>query len=324
MMFRPVLIAWIIPFAYSAFGSPAASRSVDLAPKLEVGAEFHYVSRSLINHEMQVDAADVADKIVVRTESGMVLTVTDVGSNGSVGIAWQLRYVAISADGPIPGIGEMLDYDSRDPGQGSSPLAPMFSRLVGSPVTVRVDAQARVIDFKGLNTAGLVGPLGALARGFFSREAFEQLPLFVTRGAPSPARLRSKWSGKTTMDMPLGVGSLVMQQDFVVKRISARNRKATIEVKGTVTKGAAKGSSGLGLVPSSLVGTLVVDNGTITGEYIWDFAAGRLFSAETQLKLETTLDTPLGRMGLKQDMSCSVKWSAPRTPRPTGKPRRRP
>ena len=295
----------------------AAAANVELAPRFRTGDETHYISRSVINHEVQVDDAGVAESVVVRTEAAMTLTVTDVDSNGSADLVWQLRYLALSTDGAIPGIEEMLDYDSRDPAKAGSPLAPLFSRLIGRPATVRVDALGRVLDFQGVETAGLIGPLGALARGFFSRQAFEQLPLFVTSGAPSPARRRTTWSKATSVDMPLGAGSLVMDQNFTVKRINARRKTAVIEMKGVVTKGTGTGSGAGGAVPLSPAQALTVDDGAVAGEFVWDFGAGRLESAETQLKLETALDTPLGRMKLKQGMTSSVRRT---NPRDTGSP----
>ena len=287
-------------------GPTVAARAIDLTPRFETGAEVHYVSRSLIHHYVRVESADVAEKVEVRTEAGMTFKVANVDSNGSATIEWTLRYVAITAEGAIPGIDGLLDYDSREPDRTTSPLAPLLSRLVERPVTVRVDAAGRVIDFQGVaTTGGLVGPLGALARGFFSKQAFEQLPLLITSGAPTPVRVRSKWSRKTAVDMPLGVGSLVMDQQLKLKRIDARRRTAAIEMTGTLSKGPAAGPAGLG-------SALAVDDGTVSGEFIWDFASGQLVSAETQLKLKTTLDTPLGRMKLEQDMSCYVKRSTPK------------
>ncbi len=294
-----ILLGW-----FSA--ATASAAKVDLAPKFLADAENHYISRSVTNHEVRVDAGGVAETVVVRSEAAMTLTVTSVDATGSADLVWRLRYLALSTDGAMPGIGQMLDYDSRDATKAGSPLAPLFSRLIEKPVTVRVDAAGRVLDFKGVDTLGLPGPLGGLAQGFFSRQAFEQLPLFVTSGAPSPARVRAKWSKTTTVEMPLGVGSLSMEQKFVLKRISARHKTAVIEMKGLITKGTTAGSGAGGVVPSSPGQPLVVNDGTVKGEYVWDSGTGRFESAESQLHLETTLDTPLGRMDLKQDMTSSV------------------
>ena len=300
-----VLIGWLPATA-------GAAARVELAPRFRTDDETHYISRSVVNHKVQVDEAGVAESVVVRTEAAMTLTVTDVDSKGSAELVWQLRYVALSTDGAVPGIEEALDYDSRDPARTGSPLAPMFSRLIERPVTIRVDASGRVLDFQGVDTVGLAGPLGALAQGFFSRQAFEQLPLFVTSGAPSPARARTKWSKSTRVEMPLGVGSLVMDQDFTVKRIDARRKTAAIEMKGVIAKGTGTGPGAGGVGPVNPAQALTVDDGTVAGEYHWDFAAGRLESAETQLELATTLDTPLGRMKLRQDMTSSVRRTNPK------------
>ena len=303
--------------------APALAGPIDLRPKFEMGAAVEYISRSNIHHTVRVPDADIDEQVLVRTETGMTLTVTEVADDGRAVIEWKLGYIVVSTDAAIPGIEQMLDYDSRKPDQTSSPLAGLLGGLIESPVTVEVDASGKVLAFRGVTMGGVMDPLGSLAQGFFSREAFEQLPLFVTVGAPSQAKVRSTWSKKTTVPMPLGVGSLEMGQDFVFKRMSPRQRTASIEMTGVISKAAA-GASLPGLGASNLGDALVVEEGTVAGTYTWDFAAGQLVSAETQVKLKTRLDTPLGRMSLEQDVSAYIERSTPdESERPRrGQPRR--
>ena len=112
--------------------------------------------------------------------------------------------------------------------------------------------------------------------------------------------------------MPFGVGSIVMDQRFKLKRINARQHTGVIEMTGTLSKAGAKTPAGAGGSASNADPALVVDAGSVTGEYVWDFEAGQLASAETRLELDTELDSPLGRMRLEQDMSSSVKRTNPR------------
>ncbi|MHC4065156.1 MAG: hypothetical protein ACYSUI_11765 [Planctomycetota bacterium] len=301
----------IVLLARPVWVAPVVAKPIDLTPKFEAGAEVHYVSRSTIQQDVRVAPAGVAEQMAIRTEAGMTVAVTDVAGDGSAGIEWRLRYVAISTDAAIPGIDQMLDYDSRDPRQSISPLGALFSRMIDKPVTARVDASGKVMDFQGPDTSTMVGPLGALAQRFFSKQAFEQLPIFVTGGAPAPAKVRSTWSARTTLEMPLGVGSLELAQDFKFMRIRPRQKTALIEMTGTVTKGAAQASANPGLVPLDLGSALDVDNGTLSGQYVWDFAAGQLVAAETQVKLEISLHTPLGHMQLEQNVSTTVKRATP-------------
>lgn len=107
--------------------------------------------------------------------------------------------------------------------------------------------------------------------------------------------------------MPLGVGALTLEQAHTVKHISPTRGIATIEVSGKVTKAAAGSSSG-GVLPAVVGDALKIETGSISGQFNWDFRAGRLASGETTLDLTAGLDTPLGRMKLMQKMSSSIRF----------------
>ncbi len=296
-MIRNRVIALALLWTVCTLGAPAIAKPIDLSPKFKVGATVRYVSKSTIKHRVKVELADIDETVLVRTETGMSLTAADVGSNGHATVTWVLHYIAIETDGALPGIAERLDYDSRRSNAAASPVAPMFAAIIEQPVSVRVDSTGRVVDFQGLPKPAGAGPLDALARGFFSRGAFEQLPLFATAGAPVPAKIRTKWSKTTTVPMPLGVGSLEMVQEFAFPRIKPRQSTASIVMKGIIRKGT-------GATPGT---ALVVDGGNVQGHYTWDFEAGRLESAETQLDLSTTLSSAFGPMVLKQEMSSTIR-----------------
>ena len=104
-----------------------------------------------------------------------------------------------------------------------------------------------------------------------------------------------------------GVGTLVMDQHLELKRIDARRRTAIIKMTGTLSEQPAGAGS------AAHDGAFTVVEGTVTGEFIWDFAAGQLLSAETRFVLETALDTPIGRMKLEQDMSSFAHRVQPET-----------
>jgi hypothetical protein len=293
-------------------GTAVHAAPVDLAPKFKPETDVCYVTRSVIRHEVAVPETNATRQVTVRTESGLALRVTTVSDDGSAELQWRLCYFALQTDGEIPGIADVLDYDSRQ-GPSRSPLAPLFARLLEQPVTIRVDPAGRVVDFVGLPArAGgwtrLVDPLGSLADSFFSRETFEQLPLFVTAGAPRPTRVRTTWPLRTSVTLPLGVGSLVMDQQFQFKRVNARQKTAELRMTGTLTKGLSSGGA------SSLLGlekAFVIESGAVGGQYIWDYEAGQLASAETRLDLVSRLDSPLGRMQLRQGMTSVVLRAPP-------------
>lgn len=299
-------------------GSHASAKPIDLAPRFAVNETVYYVTSSTIRHHVRVELADVDETILVRTESGMSITPVEVDTNGAATLSWVLHYFAIETDKALPGISEMLDYDSRKPGATASPLAPMFGAIVDKPVTVRVDASGRVVEFVGLADPVGADPLDALARSFFSREAFEQLPVLVTAGAPRPAKVRSKWSRTTAVPMPLGAGTLDMAQEFTFPRIKPRQSTAVILMKGSISKSAAGGGS-TGGAPGA---TLTVDRGQMEGAYTWNFTTGILESAETALDLTTTLSSILGPMRLRQEMSSVTK--SVRLPKRIEEPAERP
>ncbi len=318
--------AWPALALSLAAANLAPGGPVDLSPEFVPGTEVHYVSQGVIHHDVEVDEAGLAEKIVVRTESGMTLAVTSVDEDGSASIEWRLRYLVLSSDGAIPGISQLLDYDSREARGGVSPLALLFGALIDRPVTLRVDASGNVLDYRGPAGATGIGPLGGLATGFLSRQAFQQLPLFITSGAQPGGRARSKWSTRITMDMPLGVGSLEVEQQFKRKRVSRRHQTAIIEMTGEIASPGASASPSTPQSGRSVAGVLVVEAGRLSGTYVWDLSAGQLASAETRLELETELDSALGRMRLKQVMTAAVVRSSldalglPAQPDPAGPP----
>jgi hypothetical protein len=324
----PITILGI--FALTIPTAPLHAASFNLAPKYEKGVEVHYISRSTIHHRVQVDASGLNEDLNVRTEAGMTLSVMQVDADGNAELQWMLHYIALETTAAVPGISEMLDYDSRKPDASRSPMAPLFARLLERPVTLRVNPAGRVLEFSGLDSgasggglAGLVNPLDALAKGFFTKEAFEQLPFFITAQAPSPARPKATWSRSTTIPMPLGVGSLVVDQAFRFQRANRRQKTANIEMSGTISKTDAPGAAG------ALLGrALTVDRGALAGQFVWDLDAGQVITAETRLQIQSTLDSPLGRMQLAQDMLSSLTRSPrPRierrpSPPPVGEPAR--
>jgi len=289
-----------------------AGGEIDLRPKFERGSTVHYTTRSTIRHEVHVPEADISVEINLRTETGMTLTVRDVDSQGVAEVEWRLDYVVVSADGAIPGIEGLLDYDSRDPGRTNSPLAPLLDKIVGYPVTLRVDPAGTVQGFKGLDASTGTDILSVLARSFFSKQSFEQLPLFVTAGAPAPAKAGAVWSRATILDMPLGVGALEMAEDFKFVRLQPLGKTALLQMTGRITKGTAQAGAAGGLLPGVAAGALAVESGALAGQYTWDYPLGQLVSAETTLKLETSLQTPLGRMQLVQDMTSAVVRTKPK------------
>ena len=151
---RTITLSLALLLGFAA-ASQARAAQIDLRPRFRPGAEAHYISRSIIDHEVRVHEAQIDERIKVQTESGMTLTVKEVRDDGSALVTWRIRYIALTSDAAVPGIDGALDYDSRDPGKAASPLAPLLSRLIEQPVTVRVDATGKVTDYQGINTVGL-------------------------------------------------------------------------------------------------------------------------------------------------------------------------
>jgi hypothetical protein len=208
----------------------------------------------------------------------------------------------------ILGIDGMLDYDSRKPDAGTSPLAPLFAGFIDSPVAVRVDGKGNVVDFQRANSGGSINPLGSLLQDFMSKQAFEQLPLMATSGAPSPAKRGTTWQRTMSVEMPLGAGAISMTQSYRVKRFNPRRGLAALGMRGTLTKANANAPTASGIPSRSAGNALDVNAGSTQGTYVWNQKAGRLQSAETQLTIKTKINTLLGPANLTQEMSSSVKY----------------
>ncbi len=291
-----------------SLGRTSSAEEVDLSPRFELGATYHYVSLSRIDHEIHIDSAQAPEEIRVRTKAGMAFEVTRVEPDGSATIAWTLKYLSISADGMFPGIDGMLDYDSRKSNAGTSPLAPLFAGFIDNPVAVGVDASGNVVDFQHVSSGGLINPLGSLLQSFMSKPAFEQLPLMVTSGAPNSAKRGTTWQRTTSVEMPWGSGAIAMTQSYKVKRFDPKRGTAVLDMRGTLTKAKSTTPPAAGNPPKSTKNAFDVNAGSTQGTYVWNHKAGRLQSAETQLTIKTKINTLLGPANLTQEMSSTVKY----------------
>ncbi len=293
----------------------AGGKGISLRPEFVVGQVTEYRSRGTITHRASTADMPQSEPVRITTESGMQVKVARLRAEGGAEIEWTLRYVVIKTTEAVLGIPIKLDYDSREPGAGQSRLAPMFAELVGRPITIEVDASGRVLKYRNAPAGGPPGVLGDLLGGFFSSEMFEQLPLFITAGAPSPARTNAKWNRTLRVPLPLGVGSIDLDAKHKLSKINRRENVALIEIEGNIAKGSAVGST----TQPAPDRTMVIHDGRFTGSAEWDTALGQLKSAESRMNLNLTLDTLLGRMNVQQEMVSTVertKTSRPDQARP--------
>jgi len=293
----------------------AVGKGISLRPEFVVGQVTEYRSRGTITHQTSMADMPQAEPVRITTESSMQVKVARLRAEGGAEIEWTLRYVVIKTTEAVPGIPMKLDYDSREPDSGQSPLAPMFAALVGRPITVVVDASGRVLSSRSTPAGGPPGVLGELLGGFFSPEMFEQLPLFITAGAPSPARKNATWNRTLRIPLPLGAGSIDFKAKHKLGKINRRENTALIEIEGDIAKGSAVSSTAQ-VAPDR---TMVIHDGRFTGSAEWDTALGQLKSAESRMNLNLTLDTLLGRMDVQQEMISTVertKTSRPDQARP--------
>jgi len=281
----------------------AGGKEISLRPEFVVGQVTEYRSRGTITHRASTEDMPQAEPVRITTESSMQVKVARLRPEGGAEIEWTLTYVVIKTTEAVPGIPIKLDYDSREPGSEQSPLAPMFAELVGRPITVVVDASGRVLSARNTPAGGPPGVLGELLGGFFSPEMFEQLPLFITAGAPSHARKNSKWNRTLRIPMPLGAGSIDFNAKHKLTKINRRENTALIAIDGDIAKGSAGGSSARP-APDR---TMVIHDGEFTGSAIWDTGLGQLKSAESRMNFNLTLDTLLGRMDVRQEMISTVE-----------------
>ena len=281
----------------------AGGKGISLRPEFVVGQVTEYRSRGTITHRASTEDMPQSEPVRITTESGIQVKIARLRPEGGAEIEWTLRYVVIKTTEALPGIPIKLDYDSREPGSAESPLATMFAELVGRPITVEVDASGRVLGSRNTPAGGPPALLGDLLGGFFSPEMFEQLPLFITAGAPSPARMNSKWNRMLRIPLPLGAGSIDFNAKHKLSKINRRENTALIAIEGDIAKGPAGGSTAQP-APDQ---TMVIHDGQFTGSAEWDTALGQLKSAESRMNLNLTLDTLLGRMDVQQEMISTVE-----------------
>jgi len=286
-------------------GTVLADDGVSLAPKFEAGTRHHYVSRSIVRHGIAAELLETKQEVTVRTESGMAIVVASVSSNGEAELEWTTHYMKLSTDGAIPGIDAALDYDSRVPAPSTSPLAPTFASIIGKPFHIRVSRSGDILSFETPQIYAGPDAVSQLAQSFFSKEAFAQLPLFVTLGAPAKVNYRDAWQRREEIAFPLGGTNLELLESFTCARRKPRRQSVRLNMTGTISAVSAGPQAVNGLDP--LQGAaLTVESGTVKGEYEWDYAYGRLLAAESQLDLVTALNTRVGRMQLEQHLTGSV------------------
>ncbi len=295
----------------------AGGKGISLRPEFVVGQVTEYRSRGTITHRASTEDMPQSEPVRITTESGMQVKVVRLRPEGGAEIEWTLRYVVIKTTEAVPGIPIELDYDSREPRSAQSPLAPMFAELVGRPITIEVDASGKVLGSRNTPAGGPPGVLGDLLGGFFSPEMFEQLPLFITAGAPSPARKNSKWNRTLQIPLPLGAGSIDFNTIHKLSKINRRENAALIAIEGDIAKGAAGGST----TQPAPDRTVVIHDGRFTGSAEWDTALGQLKSAESRMNLNLTLDTLLGRMNVQQEMVSTVERTKTSRPDQTKTPK---
>jgi hypothetical protein len=287
------------------FVSSAQAAGVNLAPRFEAGTVAYYVSESIIRHDVSADLLDSDETVTLKSDTGMSLRVAAVDSNGVAEVIWTQHYVAVTGNGTIPGIPSAVDYDSRLPASATSPLGFAFTHWVGKPITLRVDRDGNVLSFGGLPDIPANDPYAQLAKSFFSRAAFEQLPFLITVGAPNPANVRDTWTRKHQIDLPMGGMGLIIRREFRLDRLRPRRRSARLSMQGSIT-GAALAQGRVGGMPMPAGVPLAVESGAVAGRFEWDYANGRLLTGESRLDLVTHIETRVGKMTLGQHLTGSI------------------
>ncbi|MCG3139066.1 MAG: hypothetical protein HJJLKODD_02944 [Phycisphaerae bacterium] len=311
-----ILLAILLVSAASAAGQqsnngvdkpPLKSGQIDLWPKFREGQVVRYRVHSLMTHRPGGEAVEIigSNPITLEFESGQKLAVVKVDES-TASLEWTLEYIQLKSSGAIPGIAELLDYDSREPEGSRSPLASLFGPLVNQPVGFRCDVTGKVLDMQPV-AAGGNDLMGQLLGGFFSTSMLEQMPFFATSSAPRPAKKISKWQKMATIQMPLGVGGLQLDSTYQMKAFKKKSGLATIEINGVISQlpAPAGGNNGFGgLLPMD---ALQLSSSSFSGELLWDTELGFLEHAQSNLQVRYTCETALGRMDIDQELNTTVE-----------------
>lgn len=294
-----VFLAHLISVAGFSQTVAAQQRGIDLQPEFTPGQTLQYRSRSTIKHETLSADHKTDQPTRIETESGMQLHTLQLREGGGADVEWTLRYIVIKTSQMVPGIPAPLDYDSREPAAANSPLGAMFGQLVGRTITISVDRHGRVLQDKNTPAAPSAGVLDQLMGGFFSKEMFEQLPFFVTAGAPSPAHRGARWKQTTAVTLPLGAGSIQLDATYRLKHYDLKKHTAQIGMTGRLIKTPP--------AKNAPPNALDLHKSQIRGAIEWDIALGRLQSAQSNMDLDADIDRILGRMRIRQEVESVVE-----------------
>jgi len=286
--------------------APSGARGAGLKPKLKPGVGIHYVVNLRSDQTWKIESAPGEPpreiKRVSESEVGMRLRCSEVRADGSAVLAWTLLYITMSTEGSAA-----MKYDSRDPAQADSPEAYLLEQIINQPATVTIDATGEVLEYKDPPSLG-GGPIRELMSPVFTEEAFENLGLFLTRGAPADAAVGSVWSQTQSRDLPDGRGSTLVNSDYKLDGLEDDGKTARITVDGTVAMNKPKpAEDGGAAAPPGMV----IDKGTHKGVGRWDCAAGQAISGDFSGTVTGTIRGSFGSADFETIRTGKIKRTMP-------------
>ena len=281
-------------------------RRADLRPKLKPGCEVHYLVTSRTERTQRIESAPGESPREIQSvythDVGMRLRCREVREDGSAVLDWSLPYVAISMKGRMP-----IEYDSRDPEQADSPLGLMFAQLINQPATVTVDTSGQVTDYVDPASIG-GGPIRYFMASLLSRQAYRLLGLLVIGGAPSDAAVDATWSDVQPVDLPQGLGTMLVTSNYRLEGLTDRGTVAEIVAEGTLSMREPEPTDDENPAEQP---RLIINVGEFARKTAWDCSAGQLISSESRSKLSGTAPSPAGTMAIEEATTTSIKRATP-------------
>ncbi len=187
-------------------------------------------------------------------------------------------------------------------------LEPIFRGLVGTKLTIRLDAAGNIKSVEGGGELALPGMQGQAGIPIDPKSIGSLFgPITSGKSGKGQYRVGERWSNVD--DVNTGpMGSFRMRTEHTLR--SARGGEAEVLVNGRIEPGSAAGTPG---------SPFQLKDARYQGKYVWDYARGQLKSMETEQ--ETSIDST--SPGSKTDGSSMKSKTLVRVERLTGdrKPR---
>lgn len=223
----------------------------------------------------------------------------------------ELEFMAMEMDFKM---GEMtMSYDSKtDSDAGANPFAGTFKKVMGSKLTMLLDANGKFEsipkyqEWKDMITEGSNPMTQGMIQGLYSEDTFKQLFGGSAVFPQKPLKPGESWPYKTEVTAgPLGKLAIDLQLTFKGMEARENHQCARVESSGTMKSGGG-GQAGP-------MGKMTVQSGKLTGVSWFDPELGALVDSSSDQTMKFKMEPPEGAPvppggagGMTADMSQKI------------------